>query len=455
MQNRERLSSRLGFILLSAGCAIGLGNVWRFPYVTGKHGGAAFVLIYLFFLLLIGLPVMTMEFAIGRGGKKNIVGALRALEKPGTNWHIYGPIAIAGNYILLMFYLAISGWLLYYFFSFAAGSVASDTSFYFSNLLASPAKQVFWMALSLSITAIVVSAGLKNGVEKITKTMMMILFVLMIGLAIHACSLEGAKEGIVFYIKPDFSNLSENLSETIFVAMGQAFFTLSLGIGSMEIFGSYIGNERTLAGESARIILLDTAIALLSGFIIFPACSAYSVEPGAGPALLFLSLPKIFTQMQAGRFWGTVFFLAMFFAATSTLIAVFENISSYWIDQRGMERRKAALLNAVLLFFLSLPCILGFNVLSSFQPLGPGSGVLDLEDFIVSNLILPLGSMVFVIFCTCKKGWGWDAFTAEADKGKGMKFPAFLRFYSKYVLPFIILIVSIKGIWDVIGKVIA
>ena len=458
MKERERLSSRLGFILLSAGCAIGLGNVWRFPYITGRYGGAAFVLIYLIFLLLIGLPVMTMEFAIGRAGRKNIAGALKALEPAGSRWHYIGPAAMAGNYILLMFYSVLTGWLIYYCICFLTGRIDSSydsakVAEFFGSLTANPGLQTVFMGIALAVTALIVSGGLKNGVEKITKVMMMVLFVLMFILAIHSCLLPGGHDGLLFYVKPSFNNLVHEygLSESIFAAMGQAFFTLSLGIGAMAIFGSYFNNERTLGGETVRIICLDTTVALLSGFIIFPACSAFSVEAGTGPSLLFISLPNVFTQMTLGNVWGTVFFLAMIFAALSTLIAVFENIIAYWMDQKGWTRKNAVILNFFLLFVLSLPCVLGFNVLSGFQPFGPGTGVLDLEDFLVSNLILPLGSMAFVFFCTMKRGWGWDSFIKEADQGEGLRFPSWLRIYCKYILPIGILVVTINGIYGVLS----
>ena len=451
MAERERLSSRLGFILLSAGCAIGLGNVWRFPYITGQYGGAAFVLIYLVFLLLIGLPVMTMEFSIGRASRKNVVGAYRELEPKGSKWHIAGPIAYAGNYLLLMFYTAITGWLIYYCIKCATGTFAHASvdavSNEFSFLMARPGLQIIFMGIALLITALVVLGGVEKGVEKITKAMMVVLLLLMIVLAIHACTLDGASAGLSFYLKPDFSKLYENgLFNSIYAAMGQAFFTLSLGVGAMAIFGSYFPSERSLSGETIKIMSLDTLVALLSGLIIFPACFAYNVEAGAGPSLLFLSLPKVFSQMKGGRFWGAIFFLAMAFAALSTLIAVFENIVSYWIDIKKMERRKAVVLNFVLIFVLSLPCILGFNVLSGFQPLGAGTGILDLEDFLVSNIILPLGSLTLVIFCTHRIGWGWDNFITEADKGVGMKFPSWLRVYCKWILPLVIIFVFIVGL---------
>ena len=453
---REKLSSRLGFILLSAGCAIGLGNVWRFPYITGRYGGAAFVLIYLLFLVFMGVPVMIMEFAIGRAGRMNIVGAIRNLEPEKSKWHAVGYASIAGNYLLLMYYSVITGWLLYYFFSFLSGQLnasytTADVESYFSTLTANPGLQTVLTGLALLLTAGVVIIGLKNGVEKITKVMMVILFLLMAALAIHSCLLPGAGEGISFYMKPDFGNLIHEygLSESVFAAMGQAFFTLSLGIGAMAIFGSFFDRNRSLGGESIRIICLVTTVALLSGFIIFPACSSFGVEAGSGPSLLFISLPNVFTQMSIGGVWGSVFFLAMIFAALSTLIAVFENISAYWMDMHGWSRRKAAAINFILIFILALPCVLGYNVLSGIQPLGEGSTILDTEDFIVSNIILPLGSLAYVLFCTHRYGWGWDRFIDEANAGKGLKVPSWLRFYCAWILPIIIAIISVKGIYDV------
>ena len=451
---RERLSSRLGFILLSAGCAIGLGNVWRFPYITGRYGGAAFVLMYLLFLVFMGVPVMIMEFAIGRAGRANIVGALKKLEPAGSKWHGVGFVSVAGNYLLLMYYSTITGWLLYYFGSFLSGTLNStyDTAAvgeYFSSLTAAPGLQIAMMGLALLLTAGIVIIGLKNGVEKITKVMMLILFILMIVLAIHSCLLPGAGEGIRFYMRPDFGNLVHEygLGESVFAAMGQAFFTLSLGIGAMAIFGSYFDNKRSLGGESIRIICLDTTVALLAGFIIFPACSAFGVEAGSGPSLLFISLPNVFTQMSMGGVWGAVFFLAMIFAALSTLIAVFENICAYWIDMHGWSRQKAAIINFVLLFVLSLPAVLGYNVLANIQPLGAGSTILDGEDFLVSNIILPLGSLAYVIFCTHRYGWGWDKFIAEANTGEGFKVPKALRFYCAWILPLIIVVIFIGSVF--------
>lgn len=451
MKEREKLSSRLGFILLSAGCAIGLGNVWRFPYITGQYGGATFVLIYLVFLLLIGVPVMTMEFAIGRGGKQNIVGSYRKLNPEGGKWYLAGPPAIFGNYMLLFFYVPVTGWLLYYFFKNLTGSFAGQSVEYvtgqFGVMLANAPLQILWALIALGITAAVAMIGLAKGVERVSKAMMVVLLVLMIALAIHSVLLPGSKEGLLFFIKPSLDKIAEHgLGEVIFAAMGQAFFTLSLGIGAMTIMGSYFGEDKTLTGETPRIIVLDTMVALLAGFIIFPACSAFGIEAGQGAGLMFVTLPNVFSQMTAGSLWGALFFLAMSFAALTTLIAVFENLNSYWMDIHHYSRKKATLVNTLILAVFMLPCIFGFNLLSSFQPFGPGSSILDLEDFIVSNLLLPLGSLVMVIFCSWKCGWGWENFLKTADRGEGLKFPRWLRVYVSYILPLIILVVTIGGI---------
>lgn len=451
MQEREKLSSRLGFILLSAGCAIGLGNVWRFPYITGEYGGATFVLIYLTFLVLIGVPVMTMEFAIGRGGKQNIVGAYRVLEPKGSKWHLAGPFAIFGNYMLLFFYVPVTGWLIYYFYLNFTGHFANQSTEFVTNefnvMLANPTLQFFWAMVALAITALVAVIGLAKGVERVSKFMMVILLALMVVLAIHSVTLPGSREGLLFFIKPNLEKITDSgLGEVIFAAMGQAFFTLSLGIGAMTIMGSYFGEDKTLTGETPRIIILDTMVALLAGFIIFPACSAFGIEAGQGAGLMFVTLPNVFSQMTGGSLWGGIFFLSMSFAALTTLIAVFENLNSYWMDMHGFSRKNATLLNAAILAVMSLPCILGFNLIAGFQPLGTGTSILDLEDFIVSNLLLPLGSLVMVLFCSWRYGWGWNSFTSTADKGDGLKFPRWLRLYCKYILPLIILYVTIEGI---------
>ncbi len=455
MQQRETLSSRLGFILLSAGCAIGLGNVWRFPYITGMYGGATFVLIYLLFLAIFGLPIMVMEFAIGRASRKTMGEAYQSLERKGTSWHLIGPVSIANSYILMMYYTTITGWLLSYCWHYLAGDMhrlsAQEVTEYFSHMLSMPLVMTFWMALSVIIGFAIVSMGLQKGVESITKKMMLGLFFLIVVLAVHSIMLPGGREGLVFYLKPSLRNIREaGLSDVVFAAMSQAFFTLSIGMGSMTIFGSYIGKERSLTGESIHVIILDTFVALTSGLIIFPACSAYGVEMNSGPSLLFISMPHIFAKMSGGRFWGTLFFLFMSFAAMSTVIAVFENITSYWIDCKKMERGKVCLANTIAMILLSLPCVLGFNVLSGFQPLGAGTGVLDLEDFIVSGTLLPLGSLLLCIFCTRDIGWGWEAFIKEADEGKGLMFPAWTKTWVTWGIPILFIIVFIKGYMDIL-----
>ena len=457
MAERETLASRLGFILLSAGCAIGLGNVWRFPYITGQYGGAVFVLIYLVFLVIIGLPVMVMEFSIGRASGKNIAQALRILEPKETKWHYYGPVAVAGNYLLMMFYTAITGWLIYYFISTIAGRTigfdAAASESFFSALKGNTMTGVAFMAISVIIGFSICLGGLQKGVEKASKAMMLCLFAIMLILCINSCLLPGAGEGLSFYLIPDFQRAIEaGLSEVIFAAMSQAFFTLSIGMGGMAIFGSYTSKAQSLTGESGRVIAHDTSVALMAGRIIFPACFTYGVQPDAGPDLLFITLPSIFSKLPGGRLWGALFFLFMGFAAMTTLIAVFENIIAYWMDNHGWSRKKAALVNMAAIIILAVPCILGYSVLSSFHPLGPGTQILDLEDFLISSTIMPLGSLLFVIFCAHRSGWGWDGFIKEADTGKGLRFPSWLRVYVKWILPFIIGIIFIKGYWDIFSK---
>ncbi|MFA7370562.1 MAG: sodium-dependent transporter [Sphaerochaetaceae bacterium] len=452
-QKRESLGSRLGFIFLAAGCAIGLGNVWRFPFITGRFGGAAFVLIYILFLLIFGLPIMVMEFAVGRASQQNVGLAFKKLQPEGTKWSIYGPIAIGGNYVLMMFYTVISGWLIYYFFSMAGGQLSGVANeaigAHFGALLEAPGKMIFWMIVATLLGLGICAIGLQKGVEKITKYMMSALLLVMILLVIKAVTLPGAGEGLKFYLLPDFKRLAESgVWSSIYAAMGQAFFTLSLGIGSMAIFGSYIGKDRSLTGESINVIILDTFVALMSGLIIFPAAFAFGVQPDAGPSLIFITLPNIFNSMAGGRLWGSLFFVFMIFAALSTLVAVFENIISYWIDTHGWSRKKAVLVNIVAIIVLSVPCVLGFNLWSNFQPLGAGTNVLDLEDFIVSNHLLPLGSLVFLLFATQKRGWGWSNFLKEADTGTGIKFPKWSRIYVTYILPLLVIFVFIMGYID-------
>lgn len=453
MEKRERFSSRLGFILISAGCAIGLGNVWRFPYITGKYGGAAFVLIYLVFLIILGMPIMAMEFAVGRASRKSAARSFHVLEPKGTKWHIEGYLAMLGNYLLMMFYTTVGGWMISYIFKIASGSfrgLAPDqVGGVFNDMLASPGSMTFWMVVAILLAFGICSMGLQNGVERITKIMMSFLLIILIVLCIRSVTLPGASAGLQFYLIPDFGKIVENgLGEVIFAAMGQAFFTLSLGIGAMAIFGSYISRDRTLMGESVNICILDTIVALMAGLVIFPACFAFGVDPGEGPGLVFVTLPNIFNQMAAGRLWGTLFFIFMSFAALSTIIAVFENIISFGIDLWGWTRKKSVAVNLVLILVLSLPCVLGFNVWSGIAPLGAGSTIQDLEDFIVSNNLLPLGSLLYLLFCTSRYGWGWDNFIAEADAGKGIKFPKWARFYVSYILPLIVLFILVMGYWQ-------
>ena len=434
MNNRERFSSRLGFILISAGCAVGLGNVWRFPYITGQYGGAAFVLVYLIFLVLLGLPIMVMEFSVGRASQKSAARSFHVLEPAGTKWHLQGYACMAGNYLLMMFYTTVGGWMAAYIFKTLTGEFkgldSDGVAAVFNDMLARPGYMTFWMVLVVLLSFFICSLGLQKGVERITKAMMSCLFLILLILCIRSVTLPGASEGLRFYLIPDFTRFTENgVGNTIFAAMGQAFFTLSLGIGAMAIFGSYIGKDHTLTGETINICLLDTLVAFLAGLIIFPSCFAFGVDPGQGPGLVFITLPNIFNQMVGGRIFGVLFFVFMTFAAQSTIIAVFENIISFSMDLFGTSRKKTVLINGIAIILLSLPCVFGFNIWSGFQPMGAGSTIQDLEDFIVSNNLLPLGSMVYLLFCTSRYGWGWKNFLAEADTGKGVKFtfPIFCR----------------------------
>lgn len=450
---REKFSSRLGFILISAGCAIGLGNVWRFPYIVGEYGGAAFILIYLLFLVIFGVPIMTMEFAVGRASKKSIIDSFKVLEPKGTKWHLFGFVGAAGNYLLMMFYTTVTGWMFYYFIKMIRGDFPSDmpteqVTAQFGDMIGNPYIVVGFMILATIIGFLICSMGLEKGVEKITKVMMLALLAIISVLAVRAVTLNGAAAGVKYYLVPDFGKMVEKgVGEVIFAAMGQAFFTLSIGMGSMAIFGSYISKDRSLMGEAVSIASLDTFVAFMAGLIIIPSCFAYNVPQNAGPGLIFQTLPNVFKEMPGGRIWGALFFLFMIFAAVSTLVAVFENIIAFAMDALGWSRKKAALINCLLVIVLSLPCALGFNILSSFQPLGAGTNVLDLEDFIISNNILPLGSLVYVLFCTWnKKGWGWADFFDEANTGKGLKFPKALKVYAKYILPVILFAFWVIGI---------
>lgn len=453
---RERLGSRLGFILLSAGCAIGIGNVWKFPYMVGKNGGGLFVLIYLFFLIVLGVPVMTMEFSLGRASQKSPARLYQELEPKGSKWHFHGNAAVIGNYILMMFYTTVAGWMLYYFVSMLKGDLvgmdAAGVAEHFQNMLLEPVTMVSFMAIVVVIGFLVCSFGLQNGLEKITKTMMIALIVIMIALAIHSFFMEGGEEGLAFYLLPSVERMKEvGIGNVIVGAMNQAFFTLSLGIGAMAIFGSYIGKERALMGEAVNVALLDTFVALASGLIIFPACFAYGVQVDSGPSLIFITLPNIFNHIPLGRLWGSLFFVFMSFAALSTVLTVFEGIISCTMDMTGWSRKKTCVVNGILMFVLSLPCALGFNLLSGIKPFGEGSTIMDLEDFIVSNLLLPLGSLIFILFCVSKKGWGWENFVKEANTGKGMKVQNFMRGYMTYVLPLMVLIVFVIGIYNFIA----
>lgn len=451
MEQREQLGSRLGFILLSAGCAIGIGNVWKFPYMVGQYGGGAFVLIYLFFLVILGIPVMTMEFAMGRAGQRSPARLYQQLEPKGSKWHLHGYVAMAGNYILMMFYTSVAGWMLDYFVRTAGGQfVGADTdgvAAQFSQMLGDPLRMTLFMGIIVVLGFLVCSFSLQKGLERITKWMMVALLVIMVVLAINSVCTAGGSQGLRFYLVPDLARMKKvGIDNVVAGAMNQAFFTLSLGIGAMAIFGSYIGKERALMGESARVAALDTLVALCSGLIIFPACFAYGVQPDSGPSLIFITLPNIFNHMPLGRVWGSLFFVFMSFAAFSTVLGVFENIVSCTMDLSGWSRKKACLFNGILMLLLSMPCVLGFNVLSKFQPLGPGTGVLDLEDFVVSNLLLPLGSLIFIFFCTSRYGWGWKNFTKEANAGKGLKVQRWMRGYMCYVLPVLVAVILVLGL---------
>ena len=456
MEKRETFSSRLGFVLISAGCAIGLGNVWRFPYITGRYGGAAFVLLYLLFLVILGLPVMVMELSVGRASRRSIAMSFQVLEPKGTKWHWYSYFGLAGNYLLMMFYTVIAGWLLYYVVKVLRGDFmgldAEGVGAEFTELMGQPVIMTVFMAVVVIGSMLVCLQGLRNGVERVNKVMMLALLALLVVLAVNSLTLEGAGEGLRFYLQPNFHNLMYDaegnwiLGEAVFAAMGQSFFTLSLGMGSISIFGSYIGKEHRLAGEGLRIGVLDTCVAFTSGLIIFPACFAFGVSPGEGPSLIFVTLPNIFNHMAFGRVWGALFFIFLFFAAVSTVIAVFENILAFCMDKWGWSRRKAAGVNLVGILVLSMPCILGYSVWADFRPLG--MDISSLEDFIVSNNLLPLGSLLYVLFCTRRSGWGWDNFLAEANTGDGIRFPKWVRPYITWVLPLIILFILVMGYWN-------
>ena len=447
MAERERLGSRLGFILLSAGCAIGVGNVWKFPWMAGQYGGGAFVIVYLFFLFLLGLPVMVMEFSLGRASQASPVRLYQKLQKPGQKWHIHGYASLVANALLMMFYTSVSGWILYYFISFIKGDMTGISNeaaeHLFDNMLQSPWITVGFMAIVVVLGFVILSFGVQKGVERVTKYMMIALLGLIVVLAVNSFTLGGAKEGLTFYLKPDLSKLN---GEVVVGAMNQAFFTLSLGSGSMAIFGSYIGKERSLLGESINILVLDTFVAITAGLIIFPACFTFDVEPAAGPKLLFVAMAKVFNNMAGGRVWGSLFFLFMFFAAMSTVIAVCENILASVKELTNWSRIKTCIICGVALLVLATPCALGFNLWSGFTPFTSSSSIMDLEDFLVSNILLPVGSICYVLFCVSKKGWGFDNFIREANTGKGLKIKSWMKPYLTYVLPTVVIFVFLVGL---------
>ncbi len=453
MKEREKFGTRLGFILVSAGCAIGLGNVWKFPYICGKYGGAAFIVMYLVFLLILGFPILISEFAIGRGSQKGPSQAYKTLEPRGTSWHHFKWMSILGSYLLMMFYTMVAGWMLYYAYMEMSGKLRglgkAGVSAAFDQMKQSPGTMMLWMAITIVISFGACALGLNNGVEKITKVMMTLLILLMIVLVLHSVTMKNAFAGVRFYLVPDFALVKkEGIGTAVFAAMTHAFFTLSIGIGAMEIFGSYLDKDRTLLGDATSVIVLDTLVALMAGFIIIPACFAFGVQPDAGPSLLFITLPNVFNSMAGGRIWGAAFFVFMSFAALSTVIAVFEEIISFFTDTEKFTRKQAVRINIPLIFVLSIPAVLGFNLLAHIQPMGVGSNIMDIEDFLVSYNLLPLGSMIAVLFCVKKNGWGFDYFLQEVNTGEGKHFPKGIRFYMTYILPLIITVVYLKGYYD-------
>ncbi|MBQ6529566.1 MAG: sodium-dependent transporter [Clostridia bacterium] len=456
MEKRENFSSRLGFVLVSAGCAIGLGNVWKFPYMCGQYGGALFILIYLLFLVILGFPIMVCEFSVGRASKASCATSFKRLEPKGTRWHKFGYFGMAGNYLLMMFYTMVAGWMLYYFYRTAIGEFTSaqmtvaEITAKFGEMTSSAPTMTLWMVIAVVMAFAICAAGVQKGVERVSKVMMLCLLGLIAVLAVNSLLLPGAGEGVKFFLVPNFDTIKEvGFGNIVFGALSQSFFTLSVGIGSMAIFGSYIDKKRSLAGEAVSIAVLDTFVAIMAGLIIIPACFAFNIEQNVGPSLIFITLPNIFNRMAGGQIWGTLFFLFLSFAALSTVIAVFENIISFAMDLWGWSRRKSVIVNMIAIICLSLPCIFGFNILSGITPLGEGTNIMDLEDFIVSNNLLPIGSLVYLMFCVSRNGWGWDNFIKEANAGKGMKFPVKLRWYMTYILPVIIVAIYLKGYYDI------
>ena len=457
MEKRESFGTRLGFILVSAGCAVGLGNVWKFPYICGQNGGAAFILLYLVCLVVLGLPILICEYAVGRASRHSVAKAFSDLEPEHTNWHRFGWFGIAGNYLLMMFYTMVAGWMINYALRMLTGRLSGmeteQIAEQFTNMLASPTEMMLFMVIAVLLSFGVCSLGLQNGVERITKIMMLLLICLMIVLAVHSLMLPNMKEGLAFYLVPDVSKFSEiGFGNVLFAAMSHAFFTLSVGMGSMEIFGSYLDKSRSLTGEALSVLGLDTFVALMAGIIIIPACFAYGVQPDSGPPLLFITLPNVFNHIAGGQIWGAAFFIFMSFAALSTVSPVVENILSMTMETFNWNRKKAVRYNIVGVILLSIPAVLGYNILSGIQPIGAGSTIMDLEDFLVSYNILPLGSLLFVLFCTKKNGWGWENFLQEADTGEGIRFPAFIRHYVHYGVPALIAVIYLKGYYDMFSK---
>ena len=446
---RESFKSRLGFLLVSAGCAIGIGNIWKFPYVAGENGGGVFVLFYVIFLVIMGIPILTMELAVGRASRQSTVKAFKVLEKEGHKWHFHGWVSLAGCMLLMMYYTTVSGWMLGYFLKYATGVFdglsAEHSTLIFSQMLESPAEMLIWTALTVTAALAVCITGLQNGIEKTTKIIMALMLILTVVLAVYGLTLNGASNGLRFFLLPDFGKAKDNgIGNVVTAAMSQAFFSLSIGIASMEIFGSYMSKDNTLAGEAIRICVLDTFVAIMSGIIIFTACFSFGVEPDTGPSLIFITLPKIFANMDSGRIWGTLFFLFMTFASISTVIAVFENIIACGMDNFGWKRKKSTVINGVILFFGSIPCVFGYNLWSNIKIIG-NKNIPDSEDFIVSNLLLPLGALVYILFCTSKYGWGFKNYIEEANTGNGIKMPEKLKYYFRFVLPAMIIAVFISG----------
>ncbi len=456
MKEQNKLKSRLGFILLSAGCAIGLGNVWKFPYITGQYGGGVFLILYFLMLIMFGIPVMTMEFAIGRAAQKAPVKMYEELEPKGSKWHIHGVAGMIGCILLMMYYAVVAGWIVRYFIKFLKGDFVGATpdsiGAEFGNMLSSPGINIGYTAVVVIISFVVLAIGLQRGLENITKYMMALLLIIMVVLAINSFTMPGSKEGLKFFLLPDLQRTKEiGFPRVVMGALNQAFFTLSIGIGSMAVFGSYINKDRSLLGESVNITILDTLVAVTAGLIVFPTCFSYGIDVNAGPSLLFITMPNVFANMQLGRLWGTLFFLFMSFAALSTAFAVYENVVANVMELTKLKRKTVCLVCGISMFILAIPCALGFNLWSGFAPLGEGTGVLDLEDFVVSNLLLPIGAIVYVLFCSTRYGWGWNSFLKEANEGVGMKMPGWLRNYMRFFVPVVLLTILVVGLIDIFG----